>query len=297
MIKKIVECVPNFSEGRNKENIELIVDQVRNVDDVTLLDYSPDEDHNRTVVTFIGSPEGVLEAAFNLTKKAAELIDMEKHHGGHPRMGATDVIPFIPVSNMKMSECVALAEALGEKIAKELKIPIYLYEEAARTSRRRNLSTIRRGEYEGFKEKINKENWNPDFGEAKLHPTAGATVVGARPFLVAYNVNLDTPDIKIANKIAKKVRQSNGGLANVKAMGVKLEERNIVQVSMNLTNYKKTAIYRAFEMIKMEAKRYGVNVVGSEIVGLLPMDALISSAGYYLQLEGFKDNQILEKRL
>jgi glutamate formiminotransferase len=296
-MNKIVECVPNFSEGRNVEIIEKIVDEVRLVKDVTLLDYAPDEDHNRTVVTFVGSPEGVLEAAFNLTKKATELINMENHKGGHPRMGATDVIPFIPVDNIKMSECIDLAERLGEKLATELNIPIYLYESAAKTPERQNLSNIRKGEYEGFKEKIKMSKWKPDYGQAKLHPTAGATVVGARPFLVAYNVNLDTADIKIANRIARKVRESSGGLKNIKAMGVKLEERNIVQVSMNLTNYKKTAIYRAFEMVKMEAKRYGVNVVGSEIIGLLPMDALINSAGYYLQLEGFNKDQILEKRI
>ncbi|MFP4456205.1 MAG: glutamate formimidoyltransferase [Clostridia bacterium] len=297
MNKKIVECVPNFSEGKNIVVIEKIIDQIRAVKNVTLLDYSSDEDHNRTVVTFVGTPEGVLEAAFNSIKKATELIDMENHQGGHPRMGATDVVPFIPVDNVKMSECVKLAETLGQKISKELNIPIYLYENAARKPERQNLSYIRKGEYEGFKEKIKLDKWKPDFGEAKLHPTAGATVVGARPFLVAYNVNLDTSNIKLANRIARKVRESSGGLANVKAMGVKLEERNIVQVSMNLTNYKKTAIYRAFEMVKMEARRYGVNVVGSEIIGLLPMDALVNSASYYLQLEGFKKDQVLEKRL
>jgi glutamate formiminotransferase len=297
MTIKLVECVPNFSEGKRKDIIEAIVDQVRNTDGVVLLDYAPDADHNRTVVTFVGNPEAAVEAAFNLAKKAAELINMEEHKGEHPRMGATDVIPFIPVSEMKMEECVVLAENLGERIAKELKIPVYLYESAARKSKRRNLATIRRGEYEGFKDKIKKEEWAPDFGDAKLHPTAGATVVGARPFLVAYNVNLDTSDIKIANRIAKKVRESSGGLTNVKGMGVMLEDRNIAQVSMNLTNYKKTAIYRAFEMIKMEARRYGVNVLGSEIIGLLPMDALIDSAAYYLQLEGFKKDQILEKRI
>ncbi len=296
-MNKIVECVPNFSEGRNLEVIEKIVEEVRLVDEVTLLDYAPDADHNRTVVTFVGSPDGVSKAAFNLAKKATELIDMEIHKGGHPRMGATDVIPFIPVDNIKMSECVELAETLGAKLAAELNIPVYLYESAARKPERQNLSTIRKGEYEGFKTKIKLPEWKPDFGKAELHSTAGATVVGARPFLVAYNVNLDTSDIKIANRIARKVRESSGGLKNIKAMGVKLEERNIVQVSMNLTNYKKTAIYRAFEMVKMEAKRYGVNVIGSEIIGLLPMDALINSVGYYLQLEGFNKNQILEKRI
>ncbi len=295
---KIVECVPNFSEGRNQEKIEAIVDQVRQTAGVVLLDYAPDEDHNRTVVTFIGEPEAAVEAAFRLAHKAAELIDMEQHSGEHPRMGATDVIPFIPVQDMKMSECVALAEQLGERLATELKIPVYLYESAAREEKRRNLANIRKGEYEGFKEKIHDPEWVPDFGPAVLHPSAGATVVGAREYLVAYNVNLDTPDVEIANKIARTVRERGGGLVNVKAMGVYLEDRNIAQVSMNLVNFKKTAIYQAFEMVKMEARRYGVNVLGSEIIGLVPMDALIDSAAYYLQLEGFsKKNQVLEKRL
>ncbi len=294
---KLVECVPNFSEGRRDEVIEAIVDQVRETEGVTLLDYAPDADHNRTVVTFVGNPKASVEAAYKLAKKASELINMEEHKGEHPRMGATDVIPFIPVSGITMDECVELAEQLGERLAEELQIPVYLYERAAREAKRRNLATVRRGEYEGFKEKIKKDGWAPDYGKAELHPTAGATVVGARPFLVAYNVNLDTSDVKIANRIAKKVRASGGGLQNVKGMGVMLEDRNIAQVSMNLTDYKKTAIYRAFEMVKMEAKRYGVNVIGSEIIGLLPMDALIDCAGYYLQLEGFKKDQILEKRI
>lgn len=297
MAVKIVECVPNFSEGRRPEVIEAIVDEVRSVAGVTLLDYAPDADHNRTVVTFVGNPDGVLEAAFKLTAKAAELIDMEQHQGGHPRMGATDVIPFIPISGMKMKECVAMAKTLGKRLAEELAIPVYLYERAATSPGRRNLSVVRKGEYEGFKEKIQDPEWAPDFGEAKLHPSAGATVVGARPALVAFNVNLDTSDITIANYIAKQVRESSGGLVNVKAMGVTLAERNIVQVSMNMTNYKKTALYRSFEMIKMEARRYGVNVVGSEIIGLVPMQALINCAKYYLQIEDFSMDQVLEHRL
>lgn len=297
MAVKIVECVPNFSEGRRQHVIESIVDEVRNTPGVTLLDYAPDADHNRTVVTFVGSPQAVLEAAYNLTAKAAELINMEDHHGGHPRMGATDVIPFIPITGVKMKDCVALAKKLGERISNDLGIPVYLYERAATTPERSNLSVIRKGEYEGFKTKISDPNWAPDYGQAKLHPTAGATVVGARPALVAFNVNLATSDLEIANQIAKQVRESSGGLVNVKAMGVMLEDRNIVQVSMNMTNYKRTALYRSFEMIKMEAKRYGVNVIGSEIIGLVPMEALIDCASYYLQLEGFSNNQILEHRL
>ncbi len=298
MAVKIIECVPNFSEGRRSDVIQQVVDQVRATEGAVLLDYSSDADHNRTVVTFIGTPEAVAEAAFRLTAKAAELIDMNVHQGGHPRMGATDVIPFIPISGVKMKDCITIAHQVADRIANELKIPVYLYERAAKSDLRKNLSVIRKGEYEGFKDKINDPEWAPDFGQAVLHPTAGATVVGARPALVAFNVNLDTSDVTVANRIAKKVRESSGGLKNVKGMGVMLEDRNIVQVSMNMTDYKKTALYRSFEMIKMEAKRYGVNVIGSEIVGLVPMDALIDCAGYYLQLEGFsKKNQILERRL
>lgn len=295
---KIVECVPNFSEGRNQEKIEAIVGEVRKSAGVTLLDYSSDKDHNRSVVTFIGEPQAVLEAAFRLASKAAELINMEEHHGEHPRMGATDVIPFIPVQEMEMSECVALAEQLGEKMGTDLGIPVYLYESAARSQQRRNLADVRRGQYEGFKEKIKDPEWVPDFGPATLHPTAGATAVGAREYLIAYNINLDTANLDIANQIARRVREKGGGLANVKAMSVFLEDRNIAQVSMNLVNYKKTPIYRVFETVKMEARRYGVNVLGSEVIGLVPVDALIESAEYYLQIEDFsKDTQVLEKRL
>lgn len=294
---KIVECIPNFSEGRRSEVIEAIVAEVRNSEGVKLLDYAPDADHNRTVVTFVGSPEAVLEAAFRLTARATELIDMEQHQGGHPRLGATDVIPFVPIAGVKMKDCVELAHRLGRRIAEELKIPVYLYEQAATRPERKNLAVIRKGEYEGFKQKINDPEWAPDYGEAKLHPTAGAVVVGARPPLVAFNVNLGTNNLKIAKRIARLVRESSGGLVNVKAMGVRLEERDIVQVSMNMTNYQKTALYRSYEMIKMEAKRYGVPVIGSEIIGLVPMEALIDVAGYYLQLEDFSMEQVLEYRL
>ena len=294
---KLVECVPNFSEGINKDVIEKIVDEVRKVEGVKLLDYSSDTDHNRTVVTFIGDPESVKEAAFNLAKKASELIDMRVHKGGHPRMGATDVVPFIPVSEVTMEECVEIAREVGKRIGEELNIPVYLYESAATRPERVNLADVRKGQYEGFFEKIKDENWKPDFGPCEMNVKSGATAVGARPPLVAFNVNLGTSNFEIADKIAKTVRHIGGGLRYVKAMGVKLEERNIVQVSMNLTNYEKTAIYRAFEMIKMEAQRYGVPVVGSEIVGLVPMKALIDCAEYYLQIENFSMDQILEKRI
>lgn len=294
---KIVECVPNFSEGKNKEVIEAIVDEVRKMDGIKLLDYSPDADHNRTVVTFIGSPEAVEKVAFNMTKKASELIDMREHHGGHPRMGAMDVVPFIPVQDVTMEECIDIARRVGKNIGTILNIPVYLYEEAASRAERRNLADVRKGQYEGFFEKIKDEDWKPDFGPGQMNAKSGATAVGARVPLVAFNVNLGTNDIRIADSIAKKVRFIGGGLRFVKAMGVKLEDRGIVQVSMNLVNYQKTAVYQAFEMVKMEAGRYGVQVVGSEVIGLLPMKALIDCAEYYLQIENFSMDQILEKRI
>lgn len=294
---KLIECVPNFSEGRDKEKIEAIVDEVRRVKGVKLLDYSSDADHNRTVVTFVGEVEGVIEAAFNMTKKASELIDMRSHTGGHPRMGAMDVVPFIPVKDVTMEECVEVAKRVGKRIGEELNIPVYLYEDAATKAERKNLADVRKGQYEGFFEKIKKPEWTPDFGPAEMNEKSGCTAVGARVPLVAFNVNLNTPNIEIADKIAKTVRFIGGGLRFVKAMGVKLEDRNITQVSMNLVNYEKTAIYRTFEMVKMEARRYGVEVVGSEIVGLVPMKALVESLEYYLQLENFSIEQVLEHRI
>lgn len=294
---RIVECVPNFSEGRNKEVIEAIVEEARKIKGVKLLDYSPDEDHNRTVVTIVGDPENIKEAAFNLAKKAYELIDMTVHKGGHPRMGATDVMPFIPVSDVTMTECVDIARDVGRRIGSELGIPVYLYEDAASEDYRKNLADVRKGQYEGFFEKIKQPKWKPDFGPSEMNAKSGATAVGARVPLVAFNVNLGTSNVEIADKIAKTVRFLGGGLRFVKAMGVKLEERNIVQVSMNLVNYEKTAIYRAYEMVKMEAQRYGVPVVGTEVIGLLPMKALIDCAEYYLQIEDFSMEQILEKRI
>lgn len=294
---KIVECVPNFSEGRNNEVIEAIVDEVRRVEGAKLLDYSSDKSHNRTVVTIVGKPEAVTTAAFNLAKKAAELIDMSTHEGEHPRMGATDVIPFIPISDVTMAECVEMAREVGRRMGEELNIPVYLYEDAATTPQRSNLAEVRRGQYEGFFEKIKKEEWKPDFGPDTMNIKSGATAVGARVPLIAYNVNLATDNIEIANAIAKKVRFLGGGLRYVKGIGVMLEERNIAQVSMNLVNYEKTAIYQAFEMVKMEAQRYGVAVIGSEVIGLVPMKSLIDCAEYYLQIEDFSMDQILEKRV
>lgn len=294
---KLVECIPNFSEGRRKEVIDAILDEIKSVEGVKLLDMEMDADHNRSVVTFIGEPEAVKEAAFRATKKAAELIDMDQHKGEHPRMGATDVIPFVPISDVKMEECVEIAREVGERIGRELGIPVYLYEEAATRPDRVNLADVRRGQYEGIKEEIGKNpDRKPDFGPERMGK-AGATAVGARMPLVAFNVYLGTDDIKIAKKIAKAVRHSSGGLRFVKAMGFEIKERGLVQVSMNLTNYKKTPIYRVFEMIKSEASRYGVNVVEGEIVGLVPEDALLDAAKFYLRLNNFKKMQVLEKKM
>lgn len=294
---KLVECVPNFSEGRDKEIIEKIVDEVRKTEGVRLLDYCSDKDHNRSVVTFIGGPEEVKEAAFRLIKKASELIDMSKHSGAHPRMGATDVVPFIPIKDITTEECVQIAKKLGEKVGSELKIPVYLYEDAATAPERQNLANVRKGQYEGFFEKIKQPEWKPDFGPCEMNKKSGATVIGARFPLIAYNVNLGTDNLEIANAIAKKIRHISGGLRYAKAVGVMLTERNIVQVSINMVNYEKTSVYTIQEMVKMEAKRYGVPVVGAEVIGLIPMKALIDCAEYYLQIENFDVSQVLEANL
>lgn len=294
---KIVECIPNFSEGRNMDVVEKIVDAVRKAHGVKLLNYSSDSDHNRTVVTFIGSVEGVETAILEMAERVYENIDMSKHEGGHPRMGALDVVPFVPIKDVTVEECIELSKRVGKTIGEKFNIPVYLYEDSASKAERQNLAAVRKGQYEGFFEKIKDPEWKPDFGPAVMNVKGGCAAVGARVPLVAYNVNLGTDNIDIANSIAKLVRNIGGGLRFVKAMGVKIEDRNIVQVSMNLVNYEKTSVYRAYEMIKMEAKRYGVPVVGSEIVGLVPLSALVQSLEYYLQIENFSEDQILEKRI
>ncbi len=294
---KIVECIPNFSEGRDMEVVERIVDAVRKADGVKLLNYSSDSDHNRTVVTFIGSVQGVETAILKMAERVYENIDMSKHTGGHPRMGALDVVPFVPIKDVTVEECIELSKRVGKAIGEKFNIPVYLYEDSASKPERKNLAAVRKGQYEGFFGKIKDPAWKPDFGPAVMNVKGGCTAVGARVPLVAFNVNLGTDNIDIANSIAKIVRNIGGGLRFVKAMGVKIEDRNIVQVSMNLVNYEKTSIYRAYEMVKMEAKRYGVPVVGSEIVGLVPMSALVQSLEYYLQIENFSEDQILEKRI
>jgi glutamate formiminotransferase len=298
IMAKIVECVPNFSEGQRQDLLEEIAKVIKGVEKVRLLAYESDKDHNRSVFTFIGEPEGVRKAAFYAISKASELIDMNKHEGEHPRIGATDVVPFIPISEVSMDDCVELARTLGQEVAEKLKIPIFLYEYAASKPQRQNLANIRRGEYEGLKEAIVKDpDRKPDYGPSELHPTAGATVIGARMPLIAYNVNLNCDDIDIAKSIARAIRHSSGGLKYVKALGLEIKERGIVQVSMNLTNYQKTPVHRVFEMIKSEAARYGVDILGSEVIGLIPMDALVDTADFYLRIENFDKSQILENRL
>lgn len=297
MLKKIIECVPNFSEGRDREIIEAIVQPFREIAGVKLLDYSSDANHNRTVVTVIGEPQAMQQAIIAAVAVAIEKIDLRTQRGEHPRLGAVDVVPFIPISNVTMDEAVELAKSVAAELWQKFSLPIFLYEKAASSAARENLATIRKGEFEGLTAKMQLPEWQPDFGSCCPHPTAGATVVGARQPLVAYNVNLGTNNLEIADKIAKVVRHIGGGLRFVKALGIDLEDRGIVQVSMNLTDYSKTSIYRAFEMVKMEARRYGVEVVGSEIVGLVPLKALVDSAEYYLGLENFSINQVLETRL
>jgi glutamate formiminotransferase len=296
-MQQIVQCVPNISEGRNKEIVETVVNMVRITPDVKLLDWSSDPDHNRSVITFVGTADGVEKAAFAVCQKAAELIDMTVHSGEHPRMGSTDVIPFIPIQGITMDECVELANRVGKRIGDELGISVYLYENAAKITTRKNLASVRKGQYEGLQAKMAKADGKPDYGPQEFNPKNGATAVGARMPLVAFNVNLGTGSLDIANQIARNVRHASGGLKAVKAMGVKLEERGIVQVSMNMVNFKETPLYRAVELIRAEARRYGVNIVGTEVIGLVPLEALVDSLDYYLGLEGFKGEQILETRL
>ena len=296
-MSKLIECVPNFSEGRDLDKIEKIVNPFRGKDGVKLLDYKRDEDHNRVVVTVVGEPQGVKNAVLEAMGIAIELIDMTKHQGQHPRMGAIDVVPFIPIKNVSMTEAVELAREVAKEASERYGLPIFMYEKAATDPQRENLANIRKGEFEGMAEKIRLPEWKPDYGQAAIHPTAGATVVGARMPLVAFNVNLNTNSMDIANKIAKNVRFLNGGLRYCKAIGIELKDRGIVQISMNMTDYTKTALYRAFELVRIEAVRYGVSIVGSEVIGLLPMEALIDTAVYYLGIEDFSMEQILENRL
>ena len=295
---KIVECIPNFSEGRREDVINGFVEVSKSVPGVTLLDYSSDASHNRSVFTLVGDPEGIKTVAVKLAKFAKENIDLTKHEGEHPRMGAVDVIPFVPIKGVSVLECVAISKEVAEMVAKEIGIPVFLYEDSCTKEARRNLAAIRKGQFEGMAKKMAKAEWAPDYGKAEPHPTAGVVAVGARMPLVAFNVNLSTGDVEIANKISKIIRGSSGGLKYCKAIGIHLEDKNIAQVSMNLVNYEETPIYRVVELIKIEAARYGVHVTGTELVGLAPAKALVDAAEYYLQLEAFDfGKQVLENHI
>lgn len=294
---RIVECVPNFSEGRDLDKIDKIVAAFRAKPGVKLLDYSNDKDHNRLVVTVVGEPEALCDAVVEAIGVAVEQIDLNNHSGQHPRLGAVDVVPFIPIKNVTMDEAVELSRNVAQRVGEAYRLPVFLYEKSATAPHRENLAAVRKGEFEGLAEKIKLPEWTPDFGPAERHPTAGAVAIGARMPLVAYNINLSTNDLDIATRIAKNIRHVNGGLRFVKAMGVELKERNITQVSINMTDYSKTALYRAFELTRIEARRYGVSIVGSEVIGLVPMEALIETASYYLGLENFSMQQVLENNL
>ena len=293
-----MECIPNISEGRRLDLVEEFADIVRAVPGVTLIDYSSDASHNRSVFTFLGDPDQVMEAAFRFAQHAVEKIDLRVHEGEHPRMGAVDVIPFVPIRDMDMAECVELSKKLGERLANELDLPVFLYEESASAPHRKNLAAIRKGQFEGMAAKVLEDQWHPDFGGNRIHPSAGVVAVGARQPLIAFNINLDTSDVSIAKKIAKIIREKDGGFRAVKALGVMLEERNIAQVSINMCDYKQTPLYRVLEFVRFEAARYGVHVVGTEIIGLAPMMAFVDAADYYLQIEKFEPfKQVLECHL
>ena len=295
---EIVECVPNFSEGRRKEVVDAIAQAIASVPGVRVLDRQMDADHNRSVITFVGDRTAVAQAAFRGAQKAVELIDMSMHHGEHPRVGALDVLPFVPIAGVTMDDCVALARSVGKRIADELQVPVYLYEAAATRLDRRALPDVRRGEYEGLKTEIETNpDRTPDFGPRRLHPTAGACIVGARPVLIAWNVNLRTADIRVAKRIAKAIRESDGGLPAVRAKGFELADRGLVQVSMNMVDYRKTSLVQAYEAIRSRAAKEGVEIAESEIVGLVPLDALVDGATQYFKLARFHREQILETRL
>ncbi len=298
MPARLIECVPNFSEGRDAEKVDALVEAVRSVPGIIFLDQERDADHNRSVLTFAGPPEAVLDAALRAVGKAVELIDLNQHSGVHPRIGAADVVPFIPVEGVTVEECVKLAERAAAEIWRRFKVPVYFYESAARRPDRTNLENIRRGQFEALREEIAaKPDRAPDVGDPRVHPTAGATVVGARKFLIAYNINLGTADVDVAKRIAKAIRFSSGGFRYVKSMGVPLSSRNLAQVSINLTDYEQTPLHRVFEAVRREAERYGVPVVGSEIVGLIPKKALEMAADFFLQFENFRPDLVFENRL
>lgn len=296
-MQQIIECVPNFSEGRDQQKIEKIVDNFRGRKGVKLLDYSADEDHNRCVVTVVGERDALRDAVIAAVGTAVEIIDLTTHSGQHPRMGAVDVIPFIPIKGVTMEECIDLSKEVGRTVAQLYSLPVFLYEKSAYAPHRENLAAIRKGEFEGMEEKIQLPEWAPDYGPKHRHPTAGTVAIGARMPLVAFNINLNTPRLDIATAISKKIRHINGGYRFVKALGVDLADRGIVQVSINMTDFTRTSLYRVFETVRFEARRWGVTIAGSEIIGLVPMQALVDTAEYYLGLEDFSIDQVLETRI
>jgi len=302
IMAQIIESIPNISEGRRPEIVEACVDEIRNTAGCTLLDYSSDESHNRSVITYIGDAKAVEEASVRLVKKAAELIDLTKHEGEHPRMGAVDVMPFLPIKDCTTEDCVELSKVVGKRIAEEAKVPVFLYESSATRPERQNLVKIRKGQFEGMAEKVKEADWEPDFGGRTIHPKAGVIAVGARPPLVAFNLNLDTDNVEIAKNIAKIIREKDGGFKCVKSMGFEIVEedtgKKYAQVSCNMTNYEQTPLYRVVETVKTEAARYGVRVTGTEIIGLCPMKALSDCAEYYMQINGFDfRKQVLENHI
>jgi len=296
-MSKIIQSVPNFSEGRDLQKIEQIVDVFRTRENVKLLNYSNDRDHNRMVVTIVGEPEAMKNAIIEAIGKAVELLDLTTHSGEHPRVGVADVVPFVPIKNVTMEEAIALSKEVGKIVAKKYNLPVFLYEKSASAPHRENLADIRRGGFENLTEKMKLSEWKPDFGADKPHPTAGVSVIGARIPLIAYNINLNTNNIEIANAIAKKIRFSNGGLRHCKAIGVNLKEKGIVQVSTNLTDYTQTSLHQVFESVKIEAKHYGTTIAGSEIIGLVPLEAVADTAAYYLGIDYFDKNRILECKI
>lgn len=296
-MRSVIECVPNISEGRDLQKVAEIAEAVRAAPGVRLLDVSSDASHNRSVLTLVGNPDGIRGAVRALFEAAVPRIDLTKHRGEHPRMGAVDVVPLVPIRGVSVEECVALSRQIGEETADRHGIPVYLYEDSATLELRRNLAEIRKGEFEGFTEKMKNPDWEPDFGPSRPHPTAGVVAMGARPPLIAYNINLGTKNLEVADRIAKAIRHLGGGFRYVKALGVELADRGQVQVSINMTNYRKTPLHRVFECVKSEAERSGVPVVASEIVGLTPAEALYMAAEHYLRLEGFSSEQVLESRL
>jgi glutamate formiminotransferase len=296
-MRTIIECVPNISEGRDRASVGAIAEAVRQTAGARLLDVSSDTSHNRSVLTFVGDAAAVRHGVLALFEAALPRIDLRTHRGEHPRMGAVDVVPFIPIRGASMEDCVALSREAGAEIAERFGVPVYLYEDSASSELRRNLAEIRKGQFEGFAQKMKDPRWKPDFGPGEPHPSAGVAALGARPFLIAYNINLATKELAIADRIAKAIRHLSGGFRYVKAMGVELSDRGLVQVSINMTNFKKTPLHRVFECVRSEAARHGVAVVGSEIVGLTPAEALYAAAEHYLRLEGFSAEQVLETKL